>query len=929
MSLSLSLGEPEVPQQRLISMASRSAYSRSLRRSLSRSLVCRPLLCLLALIMAASACTSDQPTTGTTTASSLTSTTTTSARPSSGFDDHTVGQIESIDEFFALGRGQGDDANPLATVKFTIPDLEGSEVHWFDSNFYQLHDEWYWFRLLNGQRVPGLDTEPVDPPMTFETIEEIYVWAQAQGGDLPLDLRFTSDGDRLYSDRYYQLVLRDPDKTYGVGSLINFPPIGSSDRDRWVIELEFSELTTPESVGQFIDRLGATLPTEIGDRLEWVVRSPAQEETAQLMISTNDRYADRVVHYSDLVEAGQVAVYNEGITAGRLLHVKDASDLNNAKSSDILLMENVPDYLPPAAALLTSAPQTPLAHVNLLARNRGIPNASVAGLLDDPSITQAARIRGYAVVQTSGTEGLAITLITKQQYDDWNNRPGPSEVSVPQVDLDATATVMSLTELAATIDDEDDVEELRPVIGGKSAGFLALLGAEGVTTPDFPLAITVAPYFDHLTKVEAELEAMLSDADFKSDSRVRFLLLEGSEEFLDTYESDADAEFLEEFDRRHPNGPIRVILDADGFMNLFRDVDLDEDDLDEITDSLTENFASFTYLQGLRFRSSSSVEDIEGFVGAGLYDSNTGYLKPDLLPDEDDHKRTVERAIKKTWASYWSAEAFEERKLANVDHRSGGMGVLVHARFDDPLEVNNGVATFTLLPGGGAEAVINTQLDDVSVTNPDPLSGDLPEEVVVTVAADGSWEIERVASSTLVPDGVVLDDDAIGELVEQLQSVALLWRDRVNSSLPELRQIETITLDYEFRTMDTGWPAVQEGIALDPRLIVKQARSLDPGLRGIPAEVLALEVPRDVLARASLVNRVRCPDGEGFEVFTDPMVLPDVGYSVEPFVLGAIADRDTVVERDTACTRTQLYVTPARELVELLATGEGLAAFDS
>ena len=43
---------------------------------------------------------------------------------------------------------------------------------------------------------------------------------------------------------------------------------------------------------------------------------------------------------------------------------------------------------------------------------------------------------------------------------------------------------------------------------------------------------------------------------------------------------------------------------------------------------LNDTYADYDVEAGLRFRSSSSVEDIEGFNGAGLYTSYTGYLRP-------------------------------------------------------------------------------------------------------------------------------------------------------------------------------------------------------------------------------------------------------------------------------------------------------------
>lgn len=192
-------------------------------------------------------------------------------------------------------------------------------------------------------------------------------------------------------------------------------------------------------------------------------------------------------------------------------------------------------------------------------------------------------------------------------------------------------------------------------------------------------------------------------------------------------------------------------------------------------------------------------------------------------------------ALLRAWSSYWSFEAFEERRLAQIDHLSGAMGLTVHARFDDELERNNGVATFTFLPGGEADDAvveINVQAGAVDVTNPDPDDIQLPEVIRITRRA-GAIAVERLAGSTLLTDGDhVLDDDAIQELFAQVAAVADRWRSRLNQSLPVAQQVSTVVLDFEFKTVERGWPRLVGGERpLPARLVLRQVRSLDPGLR--------------------------------------------------------------------------------------------------
>ena len=860
-----------------------------------------------------------------------------------GFDDHSVPSVVSVDELLALSRtGVGGQS----VVKFVLPAFDQStdapdvpRAHLMDSAFYELHDEWWWFRLLNGRSVPGDDTVP-STDRRFGSVAEIEQWARSiPAAQLPLGLRFVED--RLYSERFYEVALHSEPRSLGVGSIVGFPD--SSGTVRWLLELEYTDEVTPEHIARFFERLRPVLPAEVSDALEWVVRSPQHDEVARRMVDEGLPYGDRVVRYADLVAAGVASVYSEGITAGRLLYVgPDGADLADATPTDIVITEHVPDWLPQAAALVTSDPQTPLAHVALLARNRRIPDASSAGITADAGVRQAARVRAHAVVMASGGR-LTIGLITREQYAAWQRGEEIAPLTLPVVD---TSTMPLMVDLTALVDELSaggltvaEVDRWIPVIGGKAAGFLTLLSTPGLAPPPDPTAVTVRAYLEHLAPLRATIAAALDDPSLDADPRARWLVLEGDDDYPDVFSSDADASFAERYLAAHPPGTaLGDVLDAGGIREYVEDTPIDPATLRAITAELQRTYGTYADTTGLRFRSSSSVEDVEGFNGAGLYTSYTGYLRPEAQADPDDRDNTIESAIQKAWASYWSFEAFEERRAEQIDHLSGAMGLVVHARFDDDLERDNGVATFTYLPRAQGEAIdddaeleINVQVGANDVTNPD---GTSTPEVIVVRRVDGAITIERSAPSSLVESGgQVLDDAAARELFDQTAAVAEVWRTRLNASLSSEQQVQTVVLDVEFKNVEAGWPALRPGEQAYPaRLVIRQVRSLDPGMRRLPAAARDLPVPLDVLMRASEIEAGSCTGAsgrryEGIVVRTDPLLAPDMGHTDVAWQVG------DELPNGTACNDTRVdaasYTSPDRALVSLLTDGQAFVVLDS
>jgi hypothetical protein len=180
---------------------------------------------------------------------------------------------------------------------------------------------------------------------------------------------------------------------------------------------------------------------------------------------------------------------------------------------------------------------------------------------------------------------------------------------------------------------------------------------------------------------------------------------------------------------------------------------------------------------------------------------------------------------------------------------------------------------------------LNVQAGALSVTN--PTSTQLPEMDRVTLTPGGTPVIERLRASTVVPAGtLLLTDEELLATFTKARAVATRWLAGENATRPEAQRASALVLDFEFRQVGEGWPALKVG-SLPPRIVLKQSRPLEPGLRGLSAEVLALPIPRDLLRRARRVERRTC-EAPSFkatlvEALTNPASLPNLGYAVQPF----------------------------------------------
>ena len=665
----------------------------------------------------------------------------------------------------------------------------------------------------------------------------------------------------------------------------------------WGLELEFSDKPTVDYLERLFAILEAHLPPELTGRLAWIPRSSFQDAVATQLEQSRHWLGERIIRTSELVVPGEIKVYNEGIAAGRVHILDEDFSGNDVGDDDIAILQRVPDDVPPTRAIISAVPQTALAHVNLLAKSRGTPNAYVAGILTWPQLDLWNWNNQVVIIEATEARGVRWKAITDAtQYNTYLAKLAPPIRHVQQVpDLASAPLTVSLTEGGLA-----EMEALVPLAGGKCAGFLSFLEVPSMHTPDAPLAITIKPFVEHQAALVPLFRAAFSDPDFVGDARVRYLALEGEEAYRAANHDDPAAlVVIEELRRDHPSDALGQVIARGGARQMMIDQPIRYETLRALREALVARFGFLAKTQGLRFRSSSTAEDVPGFNGAGLYVSNTGYLYPSELADPSDRAKTVEFALKQTWSSYWGFQAFEERRAGRIDHFEGNMGVAVHARFDDDKELANAVATFWRSDYDSPplrKLVINVQKGSLSVTNPDGTL-ELPEIDEVHRVGDGPPEVVRVQASTVAEDGeLLLSDEQLIGLFVQAEEHSGKWLARLGEGQPLSERPKTLVLDYELKYVKPGWPALASGEIAPQRILWRQSRVLDQVTKVVPSIPdpysgglpLAQYLPTDLRTATKSVEVERCDsewaDLRVYQAWTEASQAELFPFAQSPFV---------------------------------------------
>ncbi len=461
----------------------------------------------------------------------------------------------------------------------------------------------------------------------------------------------------------------------------------------------------------------------------------------------------------ELYEGENYQALNREENFGYLTKV-EIDDLENTYLGrhDIVLLNGIPNDVSVVAGIITTEFQTPLSHINVLSNNRNTPNMALRDGWENERLDTLIGELVYLKVDFGDFEIRKATIEEATAF--WSQNEPQEIVSLPKN-----------TSIQGLVDLEEADYTFLDIIGGKATNFAEMLNvsyaSSPIPTPESSFAIPFYYYDKHLKDngLDSYLVEMLAEDKFNSDPAYRKAQLEG-------------------------------------FQELIKDKPLDPE-LIELVEQEIKDFEDFS---SFRFRSSTNAEDLESFSGAGLYSSHSA--------KKNNPDKTIEKAIKKVWASLWNWRAFEERSYYKIVHTSCAMGVLVHRSFPD--EDANGVI-ITKNPYNSNDAyIINVQYKEYSIVFPEP--GILNDQIMLLTWSNVSGQnftIEYLTFSN-VPElngETVMTDEELYELGAYCKALKNHFYDNLPHSCNCIKK--NFGLDIEFKI---------DSQVEDRKLYIKQAR---------------------------------------------------------------------------------------------------------
>jgi uncharacterized protein (UPF0147 family) len=505
----------------------------------------------------------------------------------------------------------------------------------------------------------------------------------------------------------------------------------------------------------------------------------------------------------------------QGETFG-YLRLKPKEDETSPK--DIVILDVLPLYLSVVSGVITTQFQDPNSHVSLKSRERGTPDCFYKDVTTDRSIMDLVDKPVRMVVTI---DKVVITAATKEQVAEFHK---PKSKNPIIMNYDGKSKKILHYDQMCPKSGKDFKQakvclDKKSTYGAKGANlaFLAHGTALGRVSddnsPSFHMGYDLSPHGFGIPF------RFYDDVINHKDNKKLKKKIEKLQEQMNN----------NELERKEINEATEEIRE------LFMEATIPKENLKAVEEAIEELVEDYDEEDiKLKFRSSASAEDIEGFDGAGLYNScsvkvnskKKGKCKWDEEEDDVSPKRT-DCAILGVYASLYNARAVEERQFAAIQ---GGiaMAIAVVPAYNTLSKVAaNSVVVSKIqeaTQGDLSGITIASQVGNELVTNPTP--GTLAEFTwAIQAIPDEQMTFTTARFASPVPGQPaltkrVLDDDQLtvtAKIVQRLETAYCAAKaGELTEECLDLPFIPTsekkVALDFEFKYLE------------DHTFVVKQIR---------------------------------------------------------------------------------------------------------
>ncbi len=379
--------------------------------------------------------------------------------------------------------------------------------------------------------------------------------------------------------------------------------------DKFTFEFQEVDLVTPELVREAYTKLRASFFAE----LSFKPNSERQQQLAAQLQDVPQLRAD------ELNQPDNYVPLNQGKNLGVLRLLDRVTDDTIIDRNEIIIFRQAPLTLTPLSGVITTRPASPLAHVNLLTKGWGIPNAYIK---DADELFKT--LEGKFVYFETREDGFTLRPAELKETADYGRRMAErSDLITPRADLEyQKLTDLTEQRCADALRFGAKAANLGEVIHAMRAGMVTgIIVPPGFSIPFF--------YYDQFIK-----ENSLDDAVTEMLGNDRF-------NHNPAYRKKRLAELREKMQQGRVNPAFERAVIA----------------------KARAMFGS----KGVFARSSTNAEDLPDFSGAGLYTS---------VPNVRGEAALIE-AIKTVWASLWNYEAYEARESGGLNHAAVYASVLI------------------------------------------------------------------------------------------------------------------------------------------------------------------------------------------------------------------------------------------------------------